>query len=158
MALPTQHGGTFRQLIGKSAIASPLSITAARFGAAKRRLTARRTFDARRRRVSETRRGKRRSLAPLIQPARPLCRAKFFGIIKSRKGDTMKTYRLGSNEMICAPGLIAWAINGASFKRDRPAMVRVVSQGWGIPQDAARKLVTKQVPYTIEDETVVFTA
>jgi hypothetical protein len=60
--------------------------------------------------------------------------------------------------MVNAPGLIAWAINGAHFKADRPAMVNIVSKTWSIPEDAARKLVTKQVPHTIENETVVFTA
>jgi hypothetical protein len=70
----------------------------------------------------------------------------------------MKVYRLGSSPNVYAPGLIAWAINGAHFKKDRPATVRIVSQAWNIPEDAARKLVTKQVAHTIENETVVFTA
>jgi hypothetical protein len=60
--------------------------------------------------------------------------------------------------MVHAPGLIAWAINGAHFMKDRPAMIRVVSKTWNIPEDAARKLVTKKVPHTIENETVVFSA
>jgi hypothetical protein len=68
-----------------------------------------------------------------------------------------KQYRLGSAEMISAPGLIKWAINGAHFESDRPAMVNVVANTWGVPQDAATALLLQQVPYTIEDETVVFT-
>lgn len=60
--------------------------------------------------------------------------------------------------MVSAPGLVAWAINGAIFKRDRPAMVRVISQTWSIPEDAARKLITKAVAHTIENETVIFSA
>ena len=70
----------------------------------------------------------------------------------------MKTYRLGSGPMVSAPGLIRWATNGAAFQNDLPAMVRIVSDTWHIPEDAARKLVTKQVAHTIENETVVFTA
>ena len=70
----------------------------------------------------------------------------------------MKTYRLGSNYMINAPGMVAWAINGAHFAKDRPAMVRVISQGWNVPEDAARALVTKKVPHSIDGDTVVFTA
>jgi hypothetical protein len=70
----------------------------------------------------------------------------------------MKTYRLGSSENIHAPGVVAWAINGAHFEKDRPQMVAVISKGWGVPKDAARKLVTKAVSYTIDGETVVFTA
>lgn len=60
--------------------------------------------------------------------------------------------------MVSAPGMVAWAINGAHFKKDRPAMVRVIASGWNVPDDAALALVTKAVPYTIENETVVFTA
>ena len=37
-------------------------------------------------------------------------------------------------------------------------LTRVIARGWNVPEEAARKLVTKQAPYTIEDETVVFTA
>ena len=68
----------------------------------------------------------------------------------------MKTYRLGSSPAIHAPGMVAWAINGATFKQDRATMARVIAQGWNLPEDAAHKLVTKQVPYTIENDAVVF--
>jgi len=70
----------------------------------------------------------------------------------------MKTYRLGSNEMVHAPGVVAWAINGASFKKDRPQMVRVIAQGWNIPEAAALALVTKAAAFTLDGETVVFSA
>ena len=68
-----------------------------------------------------------------------------------------KTYRLGSNEMVSAPGMVRWAINGASFKSDIPQMVKVI-ESWGVPKAAAHALVTKKVPFTVEGETVVFTA
>jgi hypothetical protein len=68
----------------------------------------------------------------------------------------MKQYRLGSNEMVSAPGMVRWAINGAHFEKDRPAMIDVISETWGVPPEAAMALVMQQVPYTIEDETVVF--
>jgi hypothetical protein len=67
-------------------------------------------------------------------------------------------YRLGSTEMVNAYGLIRWAINGAHFEKDVPAIVNVVSQTWNIPEPAARKLVTGEVPYTVENNAVVFTA
>jgi hypothetical protein len=70
----------------------------------------------------------------------------------------MKTYRLGSNNAIFAPAIVRWAVNGAKFEKDRAAMARVISQGWNVPRDAALALVTGQVPYTIENETVVFAA
>lgn len=68
-----------------------------------------------------------------------------------------KTYRLGSNAMVHTPGIVAWAINGASFKRDRQQMVKVIAS-YGVPTKAALALVTKQVPYTVEGDVVVFTA
>ena len=71
----------------------------------------------------------------------------------------MKTYQLGSAPMIYAPGMIRWAINGAAFKKDRAALVRVVTEGWpGVTKAAATALLTEKVPYTVEGETVVFTA
>jgi hypothetical protein len=72
--------------------------------------------------------------------------------------DTMQTYRLGSNSMISAPGLIAWAKNGYAFKRDRKVMLEVVTTGWNIPEDAAKALLSGSSPYKIEAETVVFEA
>lgn len=70
-----------------------------------------------------------------------------------------KMYRLASAGMIFAPGVIAWAINGYAFKRDQPQMIAIITQGWnGVPEAAARALLSKAVPYTVEDETVVFTA
>lgn len=71
---------------------------------------------------------------------------------------TPRTYRLGSNDAVSAPGMVAWAINGAAFEGDRPTIIKVVCDAWGIPEHAAQKLVTKAVPFTVEDETVVFTA
>ena len=68
----------------------------------------------------------------------------------------MKQYRLGSTEMVSAPGMVRWAINGAKFKSDQTQMIKVIIDGWGISEAAATALVLQQVPYTIEDETIVF--
>jgi hypothetical protein len=70
----------------------------------------------------------------------------------------MKEYRLGSAEFVHAPGLVAWAINGAHFRDDRAAMINVIEKTWSIPHVAAFALVTGEVPYTVDGETVVFTA
>ena len=70
---------------------------------------------------------------------------------------TTTTYRLASDPMIYAPGFVAFAINGARFGDIAP-MARLIAGGWDIPLHAARQLVTGTVPYTIEDEIVVFTA
>lgn len=66
-------------------------------------------------------------------------------------------YRLGSAEMVYAPGLIKWAINGAKFEADRPAMIDVITATWSIPPEAAMALVMERVPFTVENEAVVFT-
>jgi hypothetical protein len=60
--------------------------------------------------------------------------------------------------MVYAPGLIRWAISGAQFPEDRPQMIRIISEGWNIPADAAEALLTGKVPFEVEDEAVVFTA
>lgn len=67
-----------------------------------------------------------------------------------------KRYRLGSSPLVFAPGIIAWAINGYAFKRDRKSIENVVSSCWSLPLDAARALLSKAVPHTIDGETVVF--
>lgn len=69
-----------------------------------------------------------------------------------------KTYRLLSSPMVSAPGLVAWAINGYAFKRDRKVLLNVITSTWGIPKGAAASLLSKSVPYTTDGETVVFTA
>lgn len=73
----------------------------------------------------------------------------------------MTTYRLGSNEMLYAPGLIRWAINGYHFKLDRKQLRKVITKGWGIPETAAEALLSGAVPFTVEGkedmEAVVFT-
>jgi hypothetical protein len=68
----------------------------------------------------------------------------------------MKTYRLGSSSMVYAPGIVAWAINGAAFKRDRKKLAFIGASTWSIPEGAALALITRKVPHTIEGETVVF--
>lgn len=67
-----------------------------------------------------------------------------------------KTYRLGSSEMVHAPGVVRWAVNGYAFTKDRPYLRRVFIDGWGLPSAAADALLSGKVPYTVEGETVVF--
>ena len=51
-------------------------------------------------------------------------------------------YRLGSNTMCHAPGIIAWAINGYKFKKDREAILNVVL-AWDIPEQVAKDLLSE---------------
>lgn len=68
-----------------------------------------------------------------------------------------KTYRLGSSPLVHTPGLVAWAINGYRFERDRANMETIISDGWSIPISPARALLSGAAPYTIEGDVVVFT-
>lgn len=38
----------------------------------------------------------------------------------------MTTYRLASDPMVHMPGIIAWAINGYHFEKDRPQLAKVI--------------------------------
>ena len=68
----------------------------------------------------------------------------------------MPIYRLGSSPLVHAPGLIAWAINAYAFPRDRAAVLRVVTETWpGLPEQHARLLLSSQLSYRLEDDTLV---
>lgn len=67
-------------------------------------------------------------------------------------------YRLQSSPMVHTPGLIAWAINGYAFENDRQQLRRVISETFSsLTADAVHKLLSREIPYTVEDEAVVFT-
>lgn len=70
----------------------------------------------------------------------------------------MKTYRLGSSQLVSAPGIIRWAINGYAFPEDREAMTNIVSDTWKIPTEATEKLLSGETNYEIDGEAVVFKA
>jgi hypothetical protein len=69
--------------------------------------------------------------------------------------------RLQSAPMISTPGVLAWAINGYKFKRDRKKLLRVFVDGYGGPNappaDVYDKLLKGEIPYTVDAEnSVVF--
>jgi hypothetical protein len=69
----------------------------------------------------------------------------------------MPNYRLLSTPAICAPGIVAWAINGYAFESDRPQLLAIIRDGWNVPEAAAHALLSKAVAYTIDPgETVAF--
>ena len=71
----------------------------------------------------------------------------------------MKTYRLGSSELVFAPGVVRWAMAHFTFKKDQQKLVDVIVGAWpGVPTEAATALLSKQVPFTVEDDVVVFEA
>ena len=63
-------------------------------------------------------------------------------------------YRLESDNMCYAPGIIDWAINGYKFQQDRKRMLNVIL-AWKIPTQVAKDLLSEKIPYTIEGNTVV---
>ena len=70
----------------------------------------------------------------------------------------MADYRLGSSPMVHTPGIIAWAINGYHFEADRPQLLKVLTEGFPtVPKEAFESLLRGKTPYTVEDETVIFT-
>jgi len=68
------------------------------------------------------------------------------------------TYRLGSSGMVHTPGIVRWAIAGYWHKPDRKQLVKVITEGWGVPQAAAVALLSGSVPHTVEGDAVVFEA
>lgn len=69
------------------------------------------------------------------------------------------TYRLASSPLVHTPGLVAWATNGCHFEDDRPQIMKVMTATYpGVPEAAMEQLLIKRVPFTIEGETLVFTA
>lgn len=66
------------------------------------------------------------------------------------------TYRLQSTDMIYTPGIVAWAKNGYAFKDDRPKLVRLMVESYGLHEDVADGLLSGEIPYTVEDDMVVF--
>lgn len=76
--------------------------------------------------------------------------------VEPAPGESIAVYRLGSAPMCSAPGVVAWAINGYHFPKDRKKLESIICDTWGLPAAACRALLSKEVPYTLEGETVVF--
>jgi hypothetical protein len=58
--------------------------------------------------------------------------------------------------MVATPGIIAWALNGYRFKRDRKKLRRVVGDTYGLTDRCVDDLLTGTVPHEIEGDAVVF--
>ena len=68
---------------------------------------------------------------------------------------TMKNnYRLSSTEMIYTPGIIRFA--QSMFVTDAPAAVRILRDGYGLPNAIAEALASGYLSYEVEGEAVVF--
>lgn len=68
-----------------------------------------------------------------------------------------RTFRMASSPGISSVGVLNWAMNAYKFKRDRKQMVMALSEGWrGPTDDDYHKLLSGEVPYKIDGETVEF--
>lgn len=65
-------------------------------------------------------------------------------------------YRLNSTEMVYTPGIIRFA--QSMFPTDAPAAVRILRDGYGLPNHIAEALASGYLSYEIDGETVVFNA
>lgn len=68
----------------------------------------------------------------------------------------LRQMRLLSSEMVHTPGLMAWAVNGYQFPRDRPALRRVIGDTYRLTRRCVDDLLSGRVPYTVEGDAVVF--
>lgn len=63
-------------------------------------------------------------------------------------------YRLTSTEMIYTPGIIRFA--QSMFLTDAPTAVRILRDGYGLPNAIAEALASGYLAYEVDGETVVF--
>ena len=69
----------------------------------------------------------------------------------------MATFRLTSNAMVHAPGMIAWAMNGYHFEDDRPALLKVISNIYpDVASNHLHDLLKGDLHHEIEGDAVVF--
>jgi hypothetical protein len=64
------------------------------------------------------------------------------------------TYRLNSTEMVYTPGIIRFA--QSMFPTDAPAAVRILREGYALPNAIADALASGALAYEIDGEAVVF--
>ena len=65
-------------------------------------------------------------------------------------------YRLNSTEMIYTPGIIRFA--QSMYFSDAPTAVRILREGYGLPNSIAEALASGYLSYEVEGEAVVFSA
>ena len=78
--------------------------------------------------------------------------------VESKPGDAgPTTYTLTSTEMVSTPGIFAWAVNGYKFDKDKPRMVRVIADTYGLKDEVAIGLLDGSIPYYVVNDGVQFT-
>ena len=73
------------------------------------------------------------------------------------KKNTEKTYRLASAPMLYTPGLIKWAM--AYYRTSPRKAAKLIADGYpGVSSAIAARLLAGKIPFTVEGDTVIFTA
>ena len=67
------------------------------------------------------------------------------------------TYNLGSNPLVCAPGVFVWL--QSLHLSDPDKAESILAQTWSLPPEAASAVMNREVPYEIDHdkEVVSFT-
>jgi hypothetical protein len=72
------------------------------------------------------------------------------------KSRELKEVRLLSSEMVHTPGLIAWAINGYHFPKDRSALRKVIGDTYQLTRACVDDLLSGRVSHRVEGNSVIF--
>jgi hypothetical protein len=69
-----------------------------------------------------------------------------------------RTYRLASSSLVHAPGMLLWLKHGYDLAdgKDQANRLDILGSWEGVPTEAAIALLTGEVPYTLDGDTVVF--
>lgn len=68
----------------------------------------------------------------------------------------MKTFRLKSTEVFGVPGLLAWAINGYAFRKDRDFMLDAMTQTFPqLSRDVWGKILSREIPHRQEGNDIL---
>ena len=62
---------------------------------------------------------------------------------------------LTSTEMVYAPGILRWAMNGYKFKRDRKVMIRVMQAWPGLTDAEWAGVLSGEIPHAVEGDKVM---
>lgn len=68
----------------------------------------------------------------------------------------IKNYRLLSDQHFHTPGMVEWAIAQFVWTDQQPVLLRIFTEGYGLPEADARKLLSGEVPYQVMGDEVHF--
>jgi hypothetical protein len=66
-----------------------------------------------------------------------------------------RTVALTSTEMVSAPGMLRWAMNGYRLKSQRKVMIKVMQAWPGLTRKEWHGVLSGTIPHTIEGDRVI---